>query len=94
VTVFLCILAFLLFWYVCGVVNITLIQAFSSSVQHDFGQYERNITLCLCYCLGLFGTILLLLFFFGQTPIKYGTRFGRWLGRKINPNNEKDNYYR
>lgn len=81
------VLGALLFWYVCGIVNVAGVQAFSPTNYKDFNEYNRSSTLGICFGVGpaftLFG-IGYLIFRFGMyKPIQWGTRIGRAVGRKF-----------
>jgi len=93
-------LGLIVFWWACGVINVAGVQAFSPSSYVDFHTCNRTSTLGLCFGLGpiltVIGLVLLLgrmLYDYGVARpivvcIKYGTRWGRALGRLINPDNE------
>jgi hypothetical protein len=74
-------------WWLCGVVNVALMQAFSSTAHVDFNDNYRGATLSLCYGLGPIATLVCLVWGLIKMPLKLGTRWGRALGRLINPNN-------
>jgi hypothetical protein len=79
--------AALLIWWVCGTLNVALIQAVSDP-HADFNEDNRGTTLAICFVTGPFLTLAALCWFSIKQPIRYGTIWGRTLGRKINPDND------
>jgi 4-hydroxybenzoate polyprenyltransferase len=76
-------LLFIMFWYVCGVFNVAVIQATERPDDRSFDRYHRTPTLWLCYGAGGALAFIILLWLVIKIPVKSGTRFGRYVGRII-----------
>jgi hypothetical protein len=75
-------LTILVLWYVCGVLNIVITQA-ALGGDVNFTDYNRTVILWFTYGLGPLMLMAILLYAVTRLPIKYGTRFGRHLGRLV-----------
>jgi hypothetical protein len=81
-TITLIILATLFIWWICGVINIAITQAYLGG-DSNFDDYNRPVVLGFCYLAGPVFTIVIGGGLLLQKPIQLGTRWGRMIGRKF-----------
>jgi hypothetical protein len=73
-------------WWLFGLLNVAGVQMWGTPAV-DFHPGVRGSTLVMCFGLGPILTLGVVTFFMVRKPIQLGTRWGRYLGRKINPDN-------
>lgn len=78
----------LVFWWLCGVFNVALVYFIADDPENEFTYHNRTSTywwslLGLCFAAGPCLTAACLIVAAGYYPIKFGTRIGRALGRRL-----------